>query len=122
MPQTKRWLTVFGGQCPIDKADIVVDAWRTGNEGRFVNDSLGAHQTQPNCELEWTWCDALKQPILFIVALREIRRGEELLADYGETMCWGCARALCSRLTLSETGGNRPIATCLRAHSHVHST
>jgi SET domain-containing protein len=48
-----------------------VDATVTGNEARFIN-----HSCKPNCEVE------IRRRRIYIVALRNIKTGEELSYDY----------------------------------------
>ncbi len=50
----------------------VIDASRDGNDARWIN-----HSCDPNCETEET-----ESGRVFIEALRDIRRGEELNYDY----------------------------------------
>ncbi len=50
---------------------VVIDATRGGNTSRWIN-----HACQPNCEIEQ------EGERIFIDALRDIRRGEELTYDY----------------------------------------
>jgi len=49
----------------------VIDATRDGNESRFIN-----HSCDPNCESE------VEKGRVYIFALRDIRKGEELHYDY----------------------------------------
>lgn len=51
----------------------VIDAARGGNAARWIN-----HSCEPNCETEET-----DDGRVFIQAVRDIRRGEELNYDYG---------------------------------------
>jgi SET domain-containing protein len=71
-------------QCPDDEAserhhtflfavddEIVIDGGRGGNDSRFIN-----HSCEPNCEVE------IVRRRVFVVALRDIAAGEEILYDY----------------------------------------
>jgi SET domain-containing protein len=71
-------------QCPDDEAgprhhtflfavddEIVIDGGRGGNDSRFIN-----HSCEPNCEV-----DIVRRRV-FVVALRDIAAGEEILYDY----------------------------------------
>jgi SET domain-containing protein len=55
----------------VDKK-MVIDATRNGNSARWIN-----HSCSPNCETE------TDRGRVYIDALRDIRRGEELTYDYG---------------------------------------
>jgi len=71
-------------QCPDDEAserhhtflfavddELVIDGGRGGNDSRFIN-----HSCEPNCEV-----DIVRRRV-FVVALRDIAAGEEILYDY----------------------------------------
>ncbi len=71
-------------QCPDDEAserhhtflfavddEIVIDGGQGGNDSRFIN-----HSCEPNCEVE------IVRRRVFVVALRDIAAGEEILYDY----------------------------------------
>lgn len=69
---------------------LVIDAYVDGNDARFIN-----HSCDPNCESE------IEKGRVFIDAIRNIRRGEELSYDYAygrdgtetpedETGLYGC--------------------------------
>jgi|SRR5687767_420113 SET domain-containing protein len=51
---------------------VVIDATRNGNSARWIN-----HSCSPNCESD------VVGGRVYISALRDIRRGEELAYDYG---------------------------------------
>jgi len=57
----------------LDDGKTVIDAARGGNSARWIN-----HSCDPNCETEES-----EDGRVFIQALRDIRRGEELNYDYG---------------------------------------
>lgn len=52
----------------------VIDGGDGGNDARWIN-----HSCAPNCEAQ----ESSKGKRVYIVALRDIKRGEELLYDYG---------------------------------------
>jgi hypothetical protein len=54
--------------------EVCIDASRGGNEARFIN-----HSCDPNCEI------VIEERRVFIHALRDIGRGEELVYDYWYT-------------------------------------
>ncbi|MCE9600977.1 MAG: SET domain-containing protein-lysine N-methyltransferase [Gemmatimonadetes bacterium] len=54
----------------------VIDATRDGNESRYIN-----HSCDPNCESE------VEKGRVYIFALRDIRKGEELHYDYAYERC-----------------------------------
>lgn len=54
--------------------DVCIDAASGGNEARFIN-----HSCAPNCEV------VIEDGRVFIHALRDIARGEELVYDYWYT-------------------------------------
>ncbi|MDC7219687.1 MAG: SET domain-containing protein-lysine N-methyltransferase [Spirochaetales bacterium] len=58
-----------------------------GNETRFVN-----HSFTPNCRMEHTLVD--NRWVLFLVAQKEIARGEQFTVDYGEEYWTGGHREL----------------------------
>lgn len=69
---------------------VVIDAYYDGNDARFIN-----HSCDPNCESE------IERGRVFIDAIRNIRKGEELTYDYAfgrdgseapeeETGLYGC--------------------------------
>lgn len=69
---------------------VVIDAYVDGNDARFIN-----HSCDPNCESE------IERGRVFIDAIRNIRKGDELLYDYAygrdgtetpeeETGLYGC--------------------------------
>lgn len=69
---------------------VVIDAYVDGNDARFIN-----HSCEPNCESE------IERGRVFIDAIRDIRKGEELSYDYAygrdgtetpeeETGLYGC--------------------------------
>ncbi|MFA5596416.1 MAG: SET domain-containing protein-lysine N-methyltransferase [Pusillimonas sp.] len=53
---------------------LVIDGGVDGNDARWIN-----HACAPNCEAQ----ENAKGTRVFIVALRDIKRGEELFYDYG---------------------------------------
>ena len=55
----------------VDKK-VVIDASCNGNSARWIN-----HSCSPNCETE------VARGRVYVEALRDIRRGEELTYDYG---------------------------------------
>ena len=55
-----------------------IDGTRGGNEARFIN-----HSDQPNCEPVVHEGDNPKEDEVWIEALRDIKKGEELCYDYG---------------------------------------
>jgi len=57
----------------LDDGKTVIDAARGGNSARWIN-----HSCDPNCETEES-----EDGRVYIQALRDIRRGEELNYDYG---------------------------------------
>jgi uncharacterized protein len=57
----------------LDDGKHVIDAAVGGNSARWIN-----HSCDPNCETEET-----EDGRVFIQAMRDIRRGEELFYDYG---------------------------------------
>lgn len=69
---------------------VVIDAYVNGNDARFIN-----HSCDPNCESE------IEGSRVFIDAIKDIRKGEELVYDYAygrdgtetaeeETGLYGC--------------------------------
>ena len=56
---------------------VRIDAWKMGNESRFINHS----EDENNCEFNWRWIKGELR--LLIVAIRDIQEGEEILVDYG---------------------------------------
>lgn len=50
---------------------VIIDAYIDGNDARFIN-----HSCDPNCESE------IERSRVFIDAIRDIRKGEELYYDY----------------------------------------
>lgn len=67
-----------------DKADqessLGLDAGETGNEMRFINSYMGI-DFSPNVTMRTAYMNTY--PHLFIVAMRDLDEGEELLLDYG---------------------------------------
>jgi SET domain-containing protein len=59
--------------------DTVIDGNVGGDFSRFMN-----HSCEPNCEAEMV--DAKGQTKIYIVALRDIAEGEELVYNYGLTL------------------------------------
>jgi uncharacterized protein len=54
-----------------EEEDIIIDAAVCGNSARYIN-----HSCDPNCEA------VIEDDRVFIYALRDIRKGEELAYDY----------------------------------------
>ncbi len=66
---------------------IEVNGRDWGNEMRFIN-----HSFDPNCRMEHTIVDGFW--VLFFIAQRDIRKDEQLTADYGEEYWTGGFREL----------------------------
>ena len=88
---------------------VVIDAYYDGNDARFIN-----HSCDPNCESE------IERGRVFIDAIRNIRKGEELTYDYAygrdgtetpeeETGLYGCrcGTARCRGTILEEISARR---------------
>ena len=60
----------------------VIDAAEAGNETRFINDFRDTPQGRPNCCFSQTYLAG--RPAIMVVAVEDVREGEELLIDYGE--------------------------------------
>ena len=69
-----------------DGPDLVVDPLRKGGVARFINSSWspdGFKQRQINCEPCIVFHPEDHLPMIVYFAARKIRRGEEIIADYG---------------------------------------
>ena len=69
-----------------DGPDLVVDPLRKGGIARFINSSWspdGFKQRQINCEPCIVFHPEDHLPMIVYFAVRKIRRGEEIIADYG---------------------------------------
>ena len=62
----------------IRRSGVVIDATYTGSIARFAN-----HCCEPNCKFEEFQLMDSEYDVVFIVATRDIKAGEELLVDYG---------------------------------------
>lgn len=76
----------------LDKeADLAVDASKSGNEARFVNDYRGVKE-RPNAEFGSGWAEKWGQVVVGFWVLRQgkkgkgegIRKGEEIVVSYGK--------------------------------------
>lgn len=77
------------------ETDLAVDAARSGNEGRFVNDYRGI-STKANAEFETVWCERWGELCIGIWVLggkkaEGIKKGTEILVSYGKGF-WGNRR------------------------------
>lgn len=68
---------LLGGQTMVG-----IDAETAGNEMRMTNDYRGVGQRGASCCFSRGWVRGC--PALFVVTVREVGEGEELLLDYGE--------------------------------------
>lgn len=96
---------------PDDGTEVVYDAKNIGNEMRFINDYRGNSMQNNVCmgdrEIIYKWVTA--RPI---VTTKDIRAGEELLLDYGESywnalnmrLCTGCNRMLSLKTNYTPIG------------------
>ena len=77
---------------------IGIDAAKTGNEARFINDYRGIAD-RPNAEFREVWDQGIKERGMAVYVLREgksgkgkgIRKGEEILVSYGKGF-WGARK------------------------------
>ncbi|GKT44086.1 uncharacterized protein ColSpa_04267 [Colletotrichum spaethianum] len=78
------------------EAEVAVDADKSGNEARFVNDYRGIAE-RPNAEFREVWCQRFRQRCMAVWVLPEgkngrgkggIGKGEEILISYGKGF-WG---------------------------------
>ena len=104
-------------------ARLRVDASKCGGEARFVNDKWappGLPQREPNCYIELIFDGEAKQFHLVFFASKRIRKGQEIIADYGPDY-WAragevlleCHRSYCEareKETSSKPKGKAPAA------------
>lgn len=77
------------------EADLAVDASRSGNEGRFVNDYRGVRE-KPNAEFGSGWAEKWGEVVVGFWVLPQgkkgkgegIKKGEEVVVSYGKGF-WG---------------------------------
>jgi hypothetical protein len=79
--------------CVIDSAELFVDAKRFGNEMAFIND--GRPDKSRN-NVAYLQVSVNGVPVIFILSLRRISAGEELLTHYGERF-WNGHRGAAAR-------------------------
>lgn len=78
-------------------ARLVVDARRCGGEARFINDKWapgGLPPRKPNCFVELVFDGHAKEFLLVVFASARIRKGEEVIVDYGPDYWQVAAKAL----------------------------
>jgi hypothetical protein len=81
-----------------DGPTLCIDPRTSGNEARFVNDAWkpeGMSHAKANAYAKLVWCKKTHLPHVFFLAGKDIRKGEEILIDYGVESYWRvCWRAL----------------------------
>ena len=61
--------------------DLVIDAKDYGNELRFVNSNMNI-SPDPNVASRFCYIDGY--PRIFFICIKDIKKGEEILIDYGD--------------------------------------
>jgi hypothetical protein len=64
--------------------ELIVEAIDTGNEARFLKDHRASNNSQANVESTIIYDDDTKLPYVIFCSLRNIKKGEEILLDWGE--------------------------------------
>lgn len=67
-------------------ANLRVDASKCGGEARFINDKFapgGLPAREPNCFVELVFDGDNKEFVLVVFASKRIRKGDEIIIDYG---------------------------------------
>ena len=105
-----------------DGPPLFVDPKDTGNESRFVNDQWapkGMWHQKFNAYAKLFWDPETKLPHIFILADKTIKKGTEILYDYGIDSYW----RVCWRSMMQEHAefAAKTMHRCLRLQEHLTS-
>ena len=67
---------------------LFIDPEKAGGPARFINDKWtprGLPLRKQNCYVQFIFDNVTKQPMIFWFAERDIKKGEELIGDYGQS-------------------------------------